>query len=74
MWDTWVPERSERAPKAPDIEKPKDFLGFSFVFHPKTEIRQPYDGARPAMIPSPSDSPLLENSMNIKGYSASGTR
>ena len=28
-WDTWVPERSKRAPRAPDIEKTVVFLSFT---------------------------------------------
>ena len=29
LWDTLVPKRSQRAPRAPDIEKPRVFLCFS---------------------------------------------
>ena len=54
-----VPERSERAPKAPEIEKPKDFQCFSRVFHPKTGIRQGPLTADRATTPPTDPLPFL---------------
>ena len=45
MWDIWVPERSERAPGAPDIEKPQDFIGFLKLYSPISAPKRIQRGA-----------------------------